>query len=224
MSGAAADFRLSVNSLKTQEFFFVVVFVFTNVLVSQFSLLEFCVTEKNNNKSLILTKKCSTKTLTRFLDFLGDLDTSDNEYSCDTNDGRSCWRESNPDDDVRPTFSRRAPDAPASVWAAARTPNLELQSSAARLEIGRCLEDLLPKIWEWIFQLSQADLRAGHFYFCTFVQDVGPFLVDSAGNQVPSWTVTVRKILLKFPFLFVRLTAKGSGEECWKTDHFLGDI
>ena len=57
MSGAAADFRLSVNSLKTQEFFFVVVFVFTNVLVSQFSLLEFCVTEKNNNKSLILTKK-----------------------------------------------------------------------------------------------------------------------------------------------------------------------
>ena len=67
MSGAAADFRLSVNSLKTQEFFFVVaVVVFTNVLVSQFSLLEFCVTEKNNNKSLILTKKCSTKTLTRF--------------------------------------------------------------------------------------------------------------------------------------------------------------
>ena len=63
MSGAAADFRLSVNSLKTQEFFFVaVVFVFTNVLISQFSLLEFCVTEKNNNKSLILTKKCSTKT------------------------------------------------------------------------------------------------------------------------------------------------------------------
>ena len=38
MSGAAADFRLSVNSLKTQEFFFVLGVVFTNVLVSQFSL------------------------------------------------------------------------------------------------------------------------------------------------------------------------------------------
>ena len=186
--------------------------------------LNFALLRKTTTNHLFWRRKCSTKTLTRFLDFLGDLDTSDNEYSCDTNDGRSCWRESNPDDDVRPTFSRRAPDAPASVWAAARTPNLELQSSAARLEIGRCLEDLLPKNWEWIFQLSQADLRAGHFYFCTFVQDVGPFLVDSAGNQVPSWTVTVRKILLKFPFLFARLTAKGSGEECWKTDHFLGDI